>query len=409
MQTFTFGHPCEHQLRRTCIGGVSCPLNGYPDMWCCSFIKGKINFKRDRPCEGQRCRWNFTHPTQNHFDTVNTILKDSRVLASKLEDATVEIGSLSFNLEAHPADLAYCAIQMMKIPNPLPSTNRKVGHLVVCAVIKANDAKVFGALMRVCKKPLDYALIGAFDHVNLVSPARGTKKRKDDVGDEIRSELVDLMFGALATTTTAAGATASIGTTAPAVLVDREEQRSLQIAFIRALRTPTFLKNKKKQEMLDAALAKFPVAASKVEVPPLEGGATNLVTSVVTSGASVAPAPSQGVVLNGPVGPAAVCQQQPPSATPNALLSLRLDDGDGSDQPKWVGISKVPKEFLPSSSRDKFTPIQPMENTWDVPVLGGLFSLYPGGRSLLGALLENPREDSSDSDGIVGSAAVAAA
>eukprot|EP00758_Cryptobia_borreli_P008102 Tbor_TRINITY_DN5356_c5_g7::TRINITY_DN5356_c5_g7_i1::g.4304::m.4304 len=89
MQLFEFGHPCEHQLRRTCIGGISCPLNGYPDMWCCSYIKGKINFKRDRPCEGQRCRWNFTHPIQSHFETVTNIINDGRELAGRVDDAVI--------------------------------------------------------------------------------------------------------------------------------------------------------------------------------------------------------------------------------------------------------------------------------------------------------------------------------
>ena len=414
MQTFSFGHPCEHQLRRTCIGGVSCPLNGYPDMWCCSYIKGKINFKRDRPCEGQRCRWNFTHPTQNHFDTVNGVLKDGRLLAARLEDPALEPSALTFSIDAHPADTAYCGIQMLKIPTPIPSTNRKVGHLIVCAVLKANDSKVFGQLMKVCKKPLDYALIGAFEYVSVASPARGTKKRKDDVGDDIRSELVELMFTTL------------VGSNAAGTLVDREEQRSLQISFIRALRTPTFLKNKKKQEMLEAALVKFPISASKVEVLPPPSSEATALEDAVSGGTPSATATTAAAPLGlGAMGPSAVGQAGGgaigsgvnPQAG-NVLLSLRLDDGDGSDQPKWVGISKVSKEgggtSSSSSNTNKYTPLLPLD--WScggldtMPVLGGLFSLTSKGRSLLGPLLDDEiGNDESDFDDIIGSAAVASA
>eukprot|EP00658_Telonema_sp_P-2_P026702 TRINITY_DN20806_c0_g1_i1.p1 TRINITY_DN20806_c0_g1~~TRINITY_DN20806_c0_g1_i1.p1 ORF type:complete len:126 (-),score=25.55 TRINITY_DN20806_c0_g1_i1:173-550(-) len=103
----------------------------------------------------------------------------------------------------------------------------------------------------------------------------------------------------------------------------------------------------------------------------------------------------------------------------SVLLSLRLDDGDGSDQPKWVGISKVSKEGTTSSSsnnNNKYTPVLPLDWTSGgldtMPVLGGLFSLTYKGRSLLGPLLDEDvvgGNDESDFDDIIGSAAVASA
>ncbi|RNF16382.1 uncharacterized protein Tco025E_05212 [Trypanosoma conorhini] len=266
LQLFSFGHPCEHQLRRTCIGGSSCPLNGYPDNWCCSFIKGKINFKRDKPCEGPRCRWGFTHPSQSQFDAVTHVLNESRPIAAKLDDAD-DKEQLSFNIEnSHLVDTVQCALHMMRHP-PISRATR-VGQLLAYAALRAADPKVFMQLLKTLKKPVDGYLLGAYDYLTsgkLPAPApaaaaaaaaaaatttnaqgkaagkKGHSEKKEDASEELRNDMVDLMNAALSS---------------GGQLVNREDQHTLQAVFIQALRSYP-KSNKKRQEMLELAVAKF--------------------------------------------------------------------------------------------------------------------------------------------------------
>ncbi|KEG12187.1 hypothetical protein DQ04_01921100 [Trypanosoma grayi] len=260
MQLFSFGHPCEHQLRRTCIGGTSCPLNGYPDNWCCSFIKGKINFKRDKPCEGPRCRWGFTHPSQSQFDAVTHVLNESRPIAARIDDAD-DKELLAFNIEnSHIVDTVQCALHMMR--HPPSSCTTRVGQLLAYAALRAGDAKVFMQLLKTMKKPVDGYLLGAYDYLtngNLpvaitttsntnTAPAQGksfgkrnNSEKKEDASEELKNDMVDLMNAALSS---------------GGQLVNREDQHTLQAVFIQALRSYP-KSNKKRQEMLELAIAKF--------------------------------------------------------------------------------------------------------------------------------------------------------
>ncbi|RNF02527.1 hypothetical protein TraAM80_06352 [Trypanosoma rangeli] len=269
LQLFSFGHPCEHQLRRQCIGGDNCPLNGYPDAWCCSFIKGKINFKRDKPCEGPRCRWGFAHPSQSQFDAVTQVLNESRPIAAKLDDAD-DKEQITFNIEnSYLVDTVQCALHMMRHP-PISRATR-VGQLLAYAALRAADPKVFMQLLKTLKKPVDGYLLGAYDYLtsgNLPTAAavatvtstntnaqgkaagkKGHSDKKEDVSEELRNDMVDLMNAALSS---------------GGQLVNREDQHTLQAVFIQALRSYP-KSNKKRQEMLELAVAKFgsrPVAKS---------------------------------------------------------------------------------------------------------------------------------------------------
>ncbi|EKF99298.1 hypothetical protein TCSYLVIO_009780 [Trypanosoma cruzi] len=259
LQLFSFGHPCEHQLRRTCIGGASCPLNGYPDNWCCSFIKGKINFKRDKPCEGPRCRWGFTHPSQSQFDAVTHVLNESRPIAVKIDDAE-DKEQLTFQIEnPHIVDTVQCALHMMRHP-PIGRATR-VGQLLAYAALRAADPKVFMQLLKTLKKPVDGYLLGAHEYLtsgNLPTAAtttnttntgaqgktagkKGSSEKKEDVAEELRNDMVDLMNAALSS---------------GGQLVNREDQHTLQAVFIHALRSYP-KSNKKRQEMLELAVSKF--------------------------------------------------------------------------------------------------------------------------------------------------------
>ncbi|CCD12200.1 unnamed protein product [Trypanosoma congolense IL3000] len=279
MNLFNFGHPCEHQLRRTCIGGTSCPLNGYPDSWCCSYIKGKINFKRDKPCEGLRCRWGFLHPPIAQFEIVTQVLNESRPIAQKIEEGKEEI--LTFSIENnHIVDTVQCALRMLH--NPPSTFTAPIGQLLAYAALRARDTKVFMQLLKTVKKPVDGYLLGAYDYLmrgalpppigstgsgsNSSNGASGNagqgkaagKKsgggnnsssnansnpadKKEDISDELKNDMVDLMNAALSS---------------GGQLVNREDQHTLQAVFIQALRS--FPKsNKKRQEMLELAVAKF--------------------------------------------------------------------------------------------------------------------------------------------------------
>lgn len=264
MQLFSFGHPCEHQLRRTCIGGTSCPLNGYPDNWCCSFIKGKINFKRDKPCEGPRCRWGFSHPSQSQFDAVTQVLNESRTIAVKIDDAE-DKEILSFTIEnSHIVDTVQCTLHMLR--HTPSNCAMRVGQLLAYAALRAGCAKVFVQLLKTLKKPLDGYLLGAHDYLTSGSlptvlavstgsntnatnntqgksagKKGGSSDKKEDVSEELKNDVVDLMNAALSS---------------GGQLVNREDQHTLQAVFIQALRSYP-KSNKKRQEMLELAVAKF--------------------------------------------------------------------------------------------------------------------------------------------------------
>lgn len=319
MQLFSFGHPCEHQLRRACIGGSSCPLNGYPDAWCCSFIKGKINFKRDKPCEGPRCRWGFAHPSQNQFELVTQVLNEARPIAIKIDDAE-DADILSFHIDTpHIADTVQCAIYMMRHS---PTTcGRRVGQLLAYAAVKAGDPKLFMQLLKTMKKPVDSYILGAYAYLTNGNPpqpnppavtspqataaaaagAPGAKAtntaaskkaapattvvvmKREDLIEELKNDTVDLMNAAL-----------SQG----GHLVDREDQHMLQATFILALRQYK-KNNRKRHEMLEAALLKFGNRPMPREVPreeqpaasvSVDGSATAAAMGAAT-GSTTTPAP----------------------------------------------------------------------------------------------------------------------
>lgn len=258
MQLFSFGHPCEHQLHRACIGGLNCPLNGYPDTWCCSFIKGKINFKRDRPCEGPRCHWDYVHPSQSQFDEVTQVLEQSRPIAAKLDEAS-DTDVLSFNISnPHIIDTVQCALHMMRHPPSVCA--RRVGQLLAYAALLAGDQDVFVQLLKTMKKPVDGYILGAYaflrqgktGHVGSAGKGgsgngSGVKKQnkkkdgKEDITATLANIMVELMNAAL-----------SLG----GQLVDREDQHVLQAMLIQALSTYP-KSDKRHQEMLEKAVAKF--------------------------------------------------------------------------------------------------------------------------------------------------------
>ena len=249
MQLFTFGHPCEHQLRRVCIGGTSCPLNGYPDHWCCSFIKGRINFKRDKPCEGNRCRWGFAHPPVSSFEAVTLVLQEGRACAAKIEEGygTGSLHGAPFAITSpHAADVAHCALNMLRVP-PMRVAPR-VGGLLAYAAVRAGDAKVFTQLLKTVKKPVDDYLIGAHEYIVATSRDGKSKLSKADLAvlDDLRHDVLSIMGPALSH---------------QGELIHRPEQLPLQSYYLSALKGAT--RNKKKfADALEAATAKFPAAAS---------------------------------------------------------------------------------------------------------------------------------------------------
>ncbi|KAG5485210.1 hypothetical protein CUR178_06569 [Leishmania enriettii] len=250
MQLFSFGHPCEHQLHRACIGGLNCPLNGYPDTWCCSFIKGKINFKRDRPCEGPRCFWDYVHPSQSQFDEVTQVLEQSRPIAAKLDEAS-DTDLLSFHISnPHIIDTVQCALHMMRHPPSVCA--RRVGQLLAYAAVLAGEQDVFVQLLKTMKKPVDGYILGAYAFLTQSKGAAGrggggakksSKKKdgKDDITSTLANIMVELMNAAL-----------SLG----GQLVDREDQHVLQAMLIKALSTYP-KSDKRHQDMLEKAIAKF--------------------------------------------------------------------------------------------------------------------------------------------------------
>jgi hypothetical protein len=250
MQLFTFGHPCEHQLRRVCIGGTSCPLNGYPDHWCCSFVKGRINFKRDKPCEGNRCRWGFAHPPTSSFDAVTLVLQEGRACAAKMEEGygsgAIHGGPYTIT-SPHAADVAHCALNMLRVP-PMRVAPR-VGGLLAFAAVRAGDAKVFTQLLKTVKKPVDDYLIGAHEYIVATTKEGKGKLSKADAAvlDDLRNDVLGIMAPALSH---------------QGELIVRTEQLPLQTYYLAALKSAT--RNKKKNaEALEVATATFPAAAAR--------------------------------------------------------------------------------------------------------------------------------------------------
>jgi hypothetical protein len=256
MQLFTFGHPCEHQLRRVCIGGTSCPLNGYPDHWCCSFVKGRINFKRDKPCEGARCRWGFAHPPASSFDAVTLVLQEGRACAAKMEEGygsgALHGGPYTIT-SPHAADVAHCALNMLRVPPARVAT--RVGGLLAFAAVKAGDAKIFTQLLKTMKKPVDDYLIGAFEYIHATTAkAAGAAKAKDTTLEDLRHDVISIMCSALSH---------------QGELIWRAEQLPLQTHYLAALKSAT--RNKKKYaEMLDQAALIFPAAVEAGALVPPE-------------------------------------------------------------------------------------------------------------------------------------------
>lgn len=304
MQLFSFGHPCEHQLRRACIGGSSCPLHGYPDLWCCSYIKGKINFKRDKPCEGAKCRWGFTHPSSSDLEDVTKVLNEARVIASKIDEADDD-DLLSFQIDSpYIADTVQCSIYMIRHS---PSTcGRRLGQLLAYAAVKAGDPKMFMQLLKTMKKPVDSYILGGYMFLtrgnppqpNTIAPTgKGSKKnpppsavKREDIVEELRNDTVDLMNAAL-----------SQG----GQLVDRDDQHVLQATFIQALRQYK-KSNKKRQAMLEAALSKFGnrVVAKEEEAAAESRERETRPENGVDDAVKVADAPASEANAVDPTGPA---------------------------------------------------------------------------------------------------------
>ena len=192
MHKFEFGHPCEHQLHRTCIGGQGCPLNGYPKEWCCSFIKGKINFKRDKPCEGNRCRWNYFHPPAADFEAVTGLIAEARAIAVQIDTNETNLESYLVPLPkeipspekrtpssvfvsptAHAVDVLHAAAQysrhLGRSPHPF-----HFGRLVAHIALRLSSADVVAQLGRLMLKHSNGGEMacGLVDHV-LMSAANG--------------------------------------------------------------------------------------------------------------------------------------------------------------------------------------------------------------------------------------------
>jgi hypothetical protein len=386
-QTFVFGHPCEHQLRRACIGGSSCPLNGYPDSWCCSFVKGKINFKRDKPCEGPRCRWGFTHPTQQQFDSMTQIIAEGRVIAAKLDDSGPN-DLLTFQVDnPNTVDTIQCAMHMMRTPPS--SCGRKVGQMLAYAAIKTQDSKVFTQLLKTMKKPIDSYLLGAYEYLTALNGggqaagsgkaggASGKKSKKDDVMEELRSDIVDVMSSALSQN---------------GQLVVRDDQHLLQAVFINALKT--FPKNKKKQEMLENALAKYGnLSIPRVEPPELPPSTPPAGPAAAQSKPSRLEAPKPAEDMPGaalaPPAPAAASVHEPPAPIVPNKRDSSPTSGSSAPLKRTIGVSRIPAQFAAPHPRP-FTPID-TPATPDVAILGGLFGLSSaigklcGGASALAA------------------------
>jgi hypothetical protein len=397
MQLFSFGHPCEHQLRRTCIGGSSCPLHGYPDSWCCSYVKGKINFKRDKPCEGPRCRWGFTHPTQAQFDAVTLVIAEGKAIGANLDESGPN-DLLTFQIDStHVVDTVQCALHVMK--HPPSSCGKKIGQLLAYAAIKAQEVKVFTQLLKTMKKPIDAYLLGAMEHLsNLLkvgTPVVKKGKKDDALIEDLRSDIVDVMSAAL-----------SQG----GQLVIRDDQRELQQVYISALKS--FVKNRKKLEMLELAQAKFKFSATALPV------------------AVPAAAPAPPCIIDTPELPPALPLAQPKISKQEAAKAeeLKAAAATAASSPalgsaattaavkkaevlpvvvqqvnkRVIAISKRALSFPMPTEPRKYAPLHRVDDDilQDVLILGGLLSLSSKSSCLLGsASKKSPVAAASPSDG----------
>ena len=226
MHKFEFGHPCEHQLHRTCIGGQGCPLNGYPKEWCCSFIKGKINFKRDKPCEGNRCRWNYTHPSAADFEVVTGLIAEARAIASRIDATEAAVESYPVPA-AHAVDVLHAAVQysrhLGRSPHPF-----HFGRLVAHIALRLSSADVVAQLGRLMLKHPngEEMACGLVDHV-LANPVPFR---------DTRHETVRIVVSLLGNGT---------------CMVDRAHQGAVQTAYVRCV--AAHLRGKKRLEALDQA------------------------------------------------------------------------------------------------------------------------------------------------------------
>lgn len=415
MQLFSFGHPCEHQLRRTCIGGSSCPLHGYPDAWCCSYVKGKINFKRDKPCEGPRCRWGFTHPTQGQFDAVTQVIAEGKAIATKLDESGPN-DLLTFQIDSpHVVDTVQCALHVMK--HPPSSCGKKIGQLLAYAAVKASEPKVFTQLLKTMKKPIDAYLLGANDFLlslktgsppatqGTTAPApkksfaagAAATKAKDDVIDDLRSDIVDVMNAALSQN---------------GQLVVREDQGQLQQVFVAALKT--FPKNRKKQEMLEAALAKFkfpPPGSSPPPPPPVidtpELPPATPPPAQKAEKPKVEPKPQQQQSVSNAVEPSSPKKQMSAAAGSGVAASQAVP---AATQPRRVvGISRCTLPAAAAAPR-RYTPLAAVDaSSSELLILGGLFGVSAKARALLGPASRHAAEETSPLRLLAEGVAVAAA
>ncbi|KAG5510898.1 hypothetical protein JKF63_06399 [Porcisia hertigi] len=341
MQLFTFGHPCEYQLHRACIGGSNCPLNGYPDTWCCSFIKGKINFKRDRPCEGLRCHWDYVHPSHSQFEEVTQVLEQSRPIAAKLDEAS-DTDLLSFNISnPHIIDTVQCALHMMR--HPPSACARRVGQLLAYAAVLAGEQDIFVQLLKTMKKPVDGYILGAYAFLtqgkgastagaSKVGSTSAKKQKKKDGKEDITPTLANIMVELM-------NAALSLG----GQLVDREDQHMLQAMLIKAL--STYPKNDKRhQDMLEKAIAKF--GHRKLEDEEEAAAVREVAKREAATAASTAAAPPP------------VVNQQPtdsfatPSNTASATVPHSSDDAECATGEGAI-ISKAPRSPAAATATTK--------------------------------------------------------
>lgn len=392
MQLFSFGHPCEHQLRRTCIGGSSCPLHGYPDSWCCSYVKGKINFKRDKPCEGPRCRWGFTHPTQAQFDAVTQVIAEGKAIGANLDESGPN-DLLTFQIDSsHVVDTVQCALHVMK--HPPSSCGKKIGQLLAYAAIKAQEVKVFTQLLKTMKKPIDAYLLGAMEYLSNLLKAGATsavkKGKKDDaLIEDLRSDIVDVMSAAL-----------SQG----GQLVIRDDQRELQQVYISALKS--FVKNRKKLEMLELAQAKFKLSAGALPLAAQASAAAPAPPCIIDT-------PELPPAL--PVAPPKISKQEAAKADESkaasaATVATAATTGKKSDaapvttqqaNKRVIAISKRALSLPMPTEPRKYAPLHRVDDDilQDVLILGGLLSLSSKSSCLLGFAKKSPAASTSPSDG----------
>ncbi|CAD2222133.1 hypothetical protein AGDE_14423 [Angomonas deanei] len=192
--------------------------------------------------------------------------------------------------------------------HPPISCARSVGQLMAYAAVKAGDPKVFMLMLKTMKKPVDNYLLGAYMFLTQGNPptpnqatttTKGKKDKtakKEDVVEELKNDLVDIMNAAL-----------SHG----GHLVDREDQHTLQATLIQALRSYP-KSNKKRADMLEAALALFGDRQMPKNPPPMakdSGMSTPSHTSTTPSAVKAAAKPVEPTA-------AAAAVEEVPRASP---------------------------------------------------------------------------------------------